>query len=346
MPDNGVGWTRYEPTITRAWTMQLQDSEAPIGVLYEHPAWFEPLFDEMDHRGLSYERIDAHRLAYDLAERSAPYSLVINRMSPSSWLRGGENALFSTGGYLRHLESLGVPIVNGYESFGFEISKARQLAVMERLGVRYPKARVITNPLDAVAAADGLEYPVLVKPNIGGSGGGIVSFDTPGALATAAASGELEFGPDHTALVQEHLPAEGGFIIRVEFLNGRFLYAIRLLLVPGSFNLCPADYCDLPGIGEEVEDRGAVVEAFTPPSDIVDDARAILAATGADLGGVEYLVNARDGHAYFYDINALSNFVANAPTVVGFDPFVDLVDYIVERSSAANRSPLSQAALA
>jgi hypothetical protein len=31
-----------------------------------------------------------------------------------------------------------------------------------------------------------------------------------------------------------------------------------------------------------------------------------------ELGGVDYLVNARDGLAYFYDVNALSNFVANA----------------------------------
>ncbi len=310
---------------------QSTDVEKPIGVLYEHPQWFEPLFNEMDRRSLPYERIDANRLTYDPAATSAPYSLVLNRMSPSSWLRGGKAALFATPGYLRYLDSLGVPVINGHESFGFETSKARQLALMARLGARHPMGRVITNPLDAVAAADGLEYPVLIKPNIGGSGGGIASFDDPAALDAAAAAGELEFGPDHTAIVQEHLPAEGDAIVRVEFLNGRFLYAIRLLLVPGSFNLCPADYCELPGIGEAVSDRGSAVEAFNPPPEIIEDAGRVLAATGADLGGVEYLVNARDGHAYFYDVNVLSNFVADAPNVVGFDPFVDLVDLIVER---------------
>jgi glutathione synthase/RimK-type ligase-like ATP-grasp enzyme len=289
------------------------------------------MFDEMDRRGLSYERIDANRLTYDPSETSPPYSLVVNRMSPSSWLRGGETALFSTPGYLRYLADLGVPVINGHESFGFETSKARQLALMARLGIRHPRGRVITNALDALAAAEALTYPVLVKPNIGGSGGGIVSFDDQAALGAAAAAGELEFGPDHTAIVQEHLPAEGDSVIRVEFLDGRFIYAIRLLLVPGSFNLCPADYCELPGIGEAVADRGAAVEAFDPPSEIIEDARRILDATGADLGGVEYLVNARDGHPYFYDVNALSNFVADAPNVIGFDPFIDLTDFIIER---------------
>jgi glutathione synthase/RimK-type ligase-like ATP-grasp enzyme len=319
------------------------DIEKPIGVLYEHPQWFEPLFEELDRRGLPYERIDANRLNYDPAARSAPYSLVVNRMSPSSWLRGSETALFATPGYLQHLESLGVPVINGIEPFGFETSKARQLALMDRLGVRYPKGRVITDPLEAVEASDGLEFPVLIKPNIGGSGGGIISFDDTAALTAAAAAGEIEFGPDHTAIVQEHLPAEDDTIVRVEFLNGRFLYAIRLLLVPGSFNLCPADYCELPGIDEAVSDRGSAVEAFTPPPEIIEDAGRILAATGADLGGVEYLVNARNGHAYFYDVNALSNFVADAPNVIGFDPFVDLVDFIVERHEATSQTQTARA---
>ncbi len=52
---------------------------------------------------------------------------------------------------------------------------------------------------------------------------------------------------------------------------------------------------------------------------------------GFDLGGVEYLVNDRDGRIYFYDFNALSNFVTDAVRVVGFDLSVVLVDYLVAR---------------
>jgi hypothetical protein len=43
---------------------------------------------------------------------------------------------------------------------------------------------------------------------------------------------------------------------------------------------------------------------------------------------VEYLIDDRDGRPVFYDINALSNFVANAPEVIGFDPHARLVDYL------------------
>jgi hypothetical protein len=41
---------------------------------------------------------------------------------------------------------------------------------------------------------------------------------------------------------------------------------------------------------------------------------------------------------YFYDLNALSNFVADAPNVAGFDPFANLADLIVERARHTARA--------
>jgi hypothetical protein len=70
----------------------------------------------------------------------------------------------------------------------------------------------------------------------------------------------------------------------------------------------------------------------TPP-EIVAQVERIMAAAHIDVGGVEYLVDERDGQRYFYDINALSNFVADAPRVVGFDPFSRLVDYLEREAS-------------
>jgi hypothetical protein len=55
---------------------------------------------------------------------------------------------------------------------------------------------------------------------------------------------------------------------------------------------------------------------------------AIAREAGLDLGGIEYLVNDRDGHTYFYDVNALSNFVTDAERILGFNPYKVLVDFI------------------
>jgi glutathione synthase/RimK-type ligase-like ATP-grasp enzyme len=302
----------------------------PVGILYEHPLWFGPLFAELEARGVAYEKLHAAELAFDPAERHLPYSLVVNRMSPSAWSRGHGHATFHTAHYLAYLEQVGMPVVNGLAAYEIEISKARQCALFARLGIRHPRTRVINDPAQAPTAAEALRFPVLVKPNVGGSGAGIRSFATASELRDAAT--ELELGLDGTSLVQEQLPAEGDSIVRIEILGGELLYAIRLRLVPGGFNLCPADYCELPGIADGVSGRGLPIERFDPPEAVVEDAKGIVAAAGMDVGGVEYLVDARDGLPYFYDVNALSNFVANAREVVGFDPFADLVDLIVERA--------------
>jgi glutathione synthase/RimK-type ligase-like ATP-grasp enzyme len=300
----------------------------PVGILYEHPEWFRPLFAELGRRGVPHEPIHAARLSFDPAARESPYSLVVNRMSPSAWTRGHAGAIFHSLHYLAWLDGIGANVLNGYDAYRLELSKAAQCALFASLGIRHPRTRVVNTPAAAAEAAADLRFPVLVKPNVGGSGAGIVSFATHEELAAA----ELAPGLDGTLLVQEQLPADGEAIVRVEILGGELLYAIRILLAPGSFNLCPADYCELPGIADGVSGRGLPIERYEPPDEIVEDAKRIVAAAGIDVGGVEYLVDARDGEAYFYDVNALSNFVANAPEVIGFDPFVALVDLIVERA--------------
>lgn len=312
-------------------TSSSPTAEPTVGILYEHPEWFEPLFAELERQHIAYTRINATHLQWDPSVTKLPYSMIINRMSPSSWLRNERSTIQSTADYLAYLEDIGVPVINGSAAYAFEISKARQLRLLNKLGIEHPKARVISHATDATSAAEGLTYPVIVKPNVGGSGAGILSFETSEALAASASAGDLEFGPDDTALVQEHLTARDDAIVRVEFLGGEFLYAIRLRLTPGTFNLCPADYCDIPGVSGTAED-GPPIEAYKPPPEIIEDAKRLLDATGADLGGVEYLINAATGEATFYDINALSNFVADPETVIGFDPFVDLVEFIRQRT--------------
>ena len=63
-----------------------------------------------------------------------------------------------------------------------------------------------------------------------------------------------------------------------------------------------------------------------------DDAWLQAAAARMDIGGVEYIVDERDGRLMYYDINALSNFVADAPRILGFDPHARLVDYLEEEA--------------
>ena len=317
----------------------------PIAIFHEHPDWFRPLFAELDRRGIAFERLAADEHFYDPAETSVPYSLVFNRASPSAYLRGRQQTTFHTLHWLRHLERIGAPVVNGAWAYEVETSKALQLDLLHSLGIAYPRARVVNSPAQAVAAAEGLRYPVLVKANVGGSGAGIERFDSAEQLRAAADAGTLDFGVDQTALVQELAPLRGGHITRVETLGGKFLYAINVYPAQGSFDLCPADACQTTGGVDLVRGACAIdapktglrVERADPPAAVVRQIEAAVQASGIDVGGIEYLVDDRDGQPYLYDVNALSNFVADAVNVVGFDPFVRLVDYLEQRAASVQR---------
>jgi glutathione synthase/RimK-type ligase-like ATP-grasp enzyme len=313
--------------------------DGPIGIYYEHPDWFRPLFAELDRRSIPYVRIDAAAHSYDPAESVSPYSLVFNRASPSAYLRGHAQVTFHTLSWLRHLARIGVPVVNGVTPYEMETSKALQLDILNDLGLPYPRARVINNPALAPDAARELRFPIVVKANIGGSGAGITRFDSPESLAAAAKSGTIDLGVDSVALVQELAPLRDGHITRVEVLNGSFLYAINVYPAENSFNLCPADVCQTTdgqqlsrsACAVDAPKNGMRVESFTPSREIIRQVESIAARVQLDVGGIEYLIDDRDGRPYFYDINALSNFVADAPNVIGFDPFARLVDYLAER---------------
>lgn len=305
-----------------------------LAVLYEHPDWFKPLFAELDRRAIPYRRLHVDRLTYDPGAAIEDVDIVFNRMSPSAWQRGRAPAVLYTTHFLRHLEETGVRVINGVEAWRTEVSKAHQISLLRRLGLPHPETRVLSDPTHAPEAASGLRSPVVFKPNVGGSGAGIRRFDSPEELADAVH--ELDFGIDHTGLVQEYIPAKDGYIVRVEVLDGRYLYAIAVHPPADGFNLCPADAC-VGADGEELErtfcavdapKNGLRVEVFEPPAEVRRQVERLMATAGIEIGGVEYLVDERDGGIRYYDVNALSNFVADAGKVIGFDPFERLVDWL------------------
>lgn len=317
----------------------------PVAVLYEHPDWFRPLFDALDERGTPHRRLDARRLVYDPADEGLPGwdagdlrpALLFNRMSPSAHLRGLPGAVAWTRALIAAWEDRGVRVVNGSRAFAMETSKARQIAHFDALGLPHPRTRVVHDPASIPAAAGAIGYPLVVKPNLGGSGAGIRRFGDEEELRSALEGDEVELGPDGTALVQEWIPPRDGRITRFEVLDGRLLYAIHVTAPSDCFDLCPADLV-------EDDEAGRGVEAAEPPRAIVRRAERAVAAAGIAVGGIEAVVDDRDGTVRFYDLNALSNFVADAERVVGLDPFDRLARWlereargIEERAASGDR---------
>ena len=299
-----------------------------LAILYEHPLWFAPLFAALDRAGIDYVKISAGDHEFDPAGSPPPAPVILNRVAMSSFLREPEHPLFYTMALLDHWRRQGAAILNGPEVMAIDSSKARQLSLLHGLGLAIPRTRVVHRAADLARAAEAIGYPLLVKANVGGSGAGIMRFDSRAELEAVVAAGEAPTSVDRVLLVQEAIPARGGVTWRLETLGGKFLYAIQVDGA-GQFDLCPADACDA--------ERGTPIAmtAFDPPPKIVAGAEQVAQAMGVDVGGVEVMVDDRDGTPKYYDINALSNFVARPVEVLGWDPHDRLVEWLKARIAEA-----------
>lgn len=291
-----------------------------LAILYEHPAWFVPLFAALDRRGIDYAAIQTGA-AFDPAERSPPAKLVFNRIAMSAFLRDAEHPIYWANALLAHWERSGARVLNGTAALAIDTSKARQLSLIASLGLAIPATRVVHRAADLVAAAEAIGFPLVVKANIGGAGAGITRYDDRRALSAAVADATLPTSIDGVLLVQDYVPARGGIVTRIETLDRAYLYAIDIAGA-GSFDLCPADACQVPG-------SAITMTASEPVPALREAAEAIARAAHLDVGGVEVMIDDRNGTPRFYDINALSNFVASPLDVLGWDPHDRLVDRLV-----------------
>jgi glutathione synthase/RimK-type ligase-like ATP-grasp enzyme len=320
-------------------------------VLHEHPQWQQPLFDALERRGVPFVPFDVTRAAFSNIE--APRApLYFNQASPSAYLRGNTRAVPLALAYMRTLELLGVRVLNGADVFALELSKSAQATLLRTLSIDCPRS-ITFNDVGALRAyADEMTWPALLKPDQGGSGARIQVVESLAEIDAIFSRNPGNWLPDNLFLLQEYLshdPERG--IVRLEFLGGELLYAMRVI-THGRFNLCPSPVCNPDDGDGTCEMPEPVAEAlpveFVPypdvPWDAVETATRIVHAAGLDVGGIEYL-ETPTGRRVFYDINANSNLRRSVAAAFGFDPFERVVDFLVgqlallgpERASIADR---------
>jgi glutathione synthase/RimK-type ligase-like ATP-grasp enzyme len=313
-------------------------SRPDVIVLYEHPEWQKPLFAALERRSVSFVPLDVTRAAFSNLE-TLRASLYFNQASPSAYVRGHTRAVPLALAYLRSLELQGARVLNGAAVFALELSKSAQATLLRTLGIDCPRSITFNDIAALRASADGIGWPALLKPDQGGSGARIQVVNSWSEVETIFDSDPAVWLPDNLFLLQEYLPHdpdEG--IVRLEFLDGELLYAMRVK-THGRFNLCPSPVCN-PDDGDGTCAAPANDPADAPPVEFlpypdvpraaVDTAKRIVRAAQLDVGGIEYL-ETPDGRRVFYDINANSNLRPSVAAAFGFDPFERVVDFLVRQ---------------
>ncbi len=307
---------------------------ADLIVLHEHPEWQKPLFAALERRGIPFAPFDVTRAAFTNVEPPRA-RLYFNQASPSAYLRGNTRAVPLALAYMRSLALSGARVLNGADVFALELSKSAQATLLRTLGIDCPRSITFNDVRALQAYAGDIQWPALLKPDQGGSGARIQVVESHAHVEEIFKRDPSLWLPDNLFLLQEYLPHDAGQgIVRLEFLGGELLYAMRVK-THGRFNLCPSPVCNPDeGDGACEMPRQAVDAApveFLPypdvPREAVDTAQRIVRAAGLDVGGIEYL-DTNDGRRVFYDINANSNLRPSVAAAFGFDPFERVVDFL------------------
>ncbi|MCG8544877.1 MAG: alpha-L-glutamate ligase [Alphaproteobacteria bacterium] len=284
-----------------------------IHILHENSEWVAPLRAILTADDLPHE--DWHLAGGDVPLSDAPPTGVFyNRMSASSHTRGHRYAPELASGILAWLEGHGRRVVNGGRALELEISKTKQYAALNAVGIPTPRTVVTVGKDHLRRAIRDFGAPLILKPNRGGKGLGVQKFDDVDAALAFVDSDAFDAGPDGTVLVQQYVKGATPHIIRNEFVGGRFLYAVRVDTSDG-FELCPADVCGIDAArGGAAQPKFEILDGFSHP--LHEPMTHFLARNDIEVAGIEMITDA-DGQSWVYDVNTNTNYNPEAEAAAG-----------------------------
>lgn len=315
-----------------------------VYIIHDNPEWI-PSFDEaFASQGVQYVEWLLTGRSIDLSS-APPEGIFWSRLSASSHTRTDPRVKEYGRAVLVWLEAAGRTVINGSNVYELEVSKIRQHRELEAQGFSVPKTAAVFGHEGLAETAKNFEPPFITKHNQGGKGLGVRRFETHAELEAAAE----EFAPggdnepiDGITLIQEYVQSTEPFITRAEFIGGRFHYAVKVDVSGGSFELCPAEACELPesglaaAVGEvpglESGTEAVGVEQFTrreavtPEAPLIRKLEKFLAERDIQIAGVEFIETAT-GDQIVYDVNTNTN----------YNPTVEAVEREAGRRPAAQR---------
>lgn len=294
-------------------------TEPKVYVLHENNEWVVPLEKAFQERNIPYEFWFINEGKLDLKD-APPEGVFYNRMSASAHTRDHRFAIELSEPIVAWLERHGRRVINGRNALMLETRKAEQYLQLQKFGIKTPETVVVNNEEDLIKAAKNFpEAPFLVKPNRGGKGAGVELFESADDLEQKIQSGEVNFHSlDGLILLQQYVKPASGNIVRLEFIGGKFYYAVQVD-ASGGFELCPADECEDDEDAFCPADGSGGFKILKGYSDnFISTYEQFLKANDIGIGAIEYVEN-EHGERYVYDININTNYNSGAEEEAGKD---------------------------
>ncbi len=301
-----------------------------IYVIHENNEWTDHLKRRLEELSLPFElwHLDAGNL--DLSHEP-PQGVFYNRISASSHTRDHRYAPEYTEALLAWLERHGRTVVNGSRALRLELSKVNQYMALNEMGIATPKTLAAFGRQHIVATARQLGMESFItKHNRAGKGQGVQLFHSIEALQDHVEGPEFDEPVDGITLIQQYIQAPTPHIVRHEFIDGKFFYAVKVDTSEG-FELCPADACAVDELfcpSDSQEGPKAKFEILTDyrPA-FIERYEAFLRSNNVLIAGIE-AIRDKQGNAFTYDVNTNTNYNSDAEQVAKRFAMLEVARYL------------------
>ena len=307
-----------------------------IYLIHENDKWFQPLEKVLLEKKIPYVdwyMVDRKINLYD----PPPSGIFYNRMSASSHARGHRYYPELTTGLISWLEVNNRLVINGSNALRLELSKMVQYSQLNLVGLKVPNTICSMTLKGILEAADMLKFPLIIKHNRAGMGLGVKLFYSLNELKNYVYSDYFENSVDGITLIQQYILSPDQSIIRVEFIDKKFLYAVRVNTSNG-FELCPADECsyDETRLSNNETDTSLIESNFEIMENFSSQPFAISAIkkmqklmqnVGIDIAAFELIINEKKDF-FVYDINVNTNYNSNAEKNTSYSGIGSVADFL------------------
>ncbi|WP_082235137.1 ATP-grasp domain-containing protein [Halobacillus massiliensis] len=302
-----------------------------IYVIHENDDWTSHLTSWLEELELPYELWHLDEGTIDLNSKP-PEGIFYNRISASSHTRDHRFAPEFTEAVLAWLERHNRVVVNGSRALRLEVSKVNQYMALNSEGILTPKTVSAVGRKHILKAAEQLnESSFITKHNRAGKGQGVQLFHSLKALEEYVKGESYEEPVDGITLIQQYIQAPEPYIVRHEFIGGRFVYAVKVDTSEG-FELCPADACTIddsycPTDKPEMA-KGAkfqILDGYYNP--LIKKYEKFLKENGIQVAGIEAIQD-KEGNLYTYDVNTNTNYNSDAERLAGVYGMKELALYL------------------
>ena len=148
--------------------------------------------------------------------------------------RTGSGTTYFIKAIIRHLERLGVVLINGSESIDAVKDKLYSQQILGQSNLPVPKTMLVKHPINLELVEKNLKYPMIVKTLSGSYGSGVFLVEDRKQFRQLMKMAELT-KPSYNIIIQECIEDSLGKDLRVLVVNGKVVGCMMRQSIDGDF---------------------------------------------------------------------------------------------------------------